>query len=53
MKNFRLKPLERNNYFYGKLLTVRDFQREQEYNNEKAVLKNKFIYGSGICVYFR
>lgn len=48
MKNFRLKPLERNNYFYGKLLTVRDFQREQEYNNEKAILKNKFIYGSGV-----
>ena len=25
-------PLERNRYFYGKLLTVRDFEIEQRYN---------------------
>lgn len=50
MNNFRLKSPERNNYFYGKLLTVRDFQTEQHYFNQKIGLLNRFINGSGVAV---
>ena len=28
-------PMERNRYFYGKLLTVRDFEIEQRYDRGK------------------
>ena len=30
MTNLSLFPIERNRYFYGKLLTVRDFELEQK-----------------------
>lgn len=48
MKNLKLFPFERNRYFYGKLLTVRDFEIEQKYNNNKRRLTNMLLHGSGI-----
>lgn len=39
---------ERNNYFYGKLLTEQDFLAEQCYFNEKRRLINRMILGWGI-----
>lgn len=39
---------ERNNYYYGKLMTVRDFFAEQSYFNEKRWLMNRMISGWGI-----
>ncbi|MCL2766615.1 MAG: hypothetical protein FWD21_02915, partial [Peptococcaceae bacterium] len=48
MKNLNYFPFERNRYFYGKLLTVSDFQVEQKYVNDKRRLINRFLYGSGV-----
>lgn len=39
---------ERNNYFYGKLMTERDFTAEQCYFNEKRRLINRTILGWGV-----
>lgn len=39
---------ERNNYYYGKLMTVRDFFSEQCYFNEKRWLINRMILGWGV-----
>jgi len=39
---------ERNNYFYGKLMTVRDFFAEQCYFNEKRWLINRMVHGWGV-----
>lgn len=39
---------ERNHYFFGKLMTVRDFSAEQRYFNEKRWLINRMINGWGI-----
>lgn len=39
---------ERNNYFYGKLMTARDFKDEQCYFNEKRWLINRMIHGWGV-----
>jgi len=44
-----IKQFQRNKYFYGKLLTVEDFNTEQRYLNEKRHLINKNVLGSGIC----
>jgi len=43
-----LTQFERNKYFYGKLMTVRDFETEQRYFNEKRHLLNWLIHGIGI-----
>jgi len=43
-----LHPFERNRYFYGKLLTVRDFEIEQSYSIGKDALINRIIHGGGI-----
>jgi hypothetical protein len=43
-----LSSFERNSYFYGKLLTVRDFELEQKYGIEKSHLLNRLIQGKGI-----
>ncbi len=43
-----LKALERNRYFYGKLLTAEDFIAEQNYFNTKLRLLNSLIFGSGV-----
>ena len=48
MKNLKYFPFERNRYFYGKLLTVSDFEVEQKYVNDKRRLLNRFLYGSGV-----
>lgn len=39
---------ERNRYFYGKLLTVRDFETEQNYHNSKRAMLNRLVTGSGV-----
>jgi len=43
-----LKSFQRNRYFYGKLLTVRDFENEQRYFIEKQRLINRLIHGEGV-----
>lgn len=48
MKNTKLFPLERNQYYYGKLLSVEDFNLEQTYNSSKQRLNHMFLSGSGI-----
>lgn len=48
MNRSRYVPFERNRYFYGKLLTVRDFMTEQTYNADKRRLVNRLLYGSGV-----
>jgi len=41
-------PIERNRYFYGKLLTVRDFEKEQRYMRQKSQLLNRLSLGAGV-----
>ena len=41
-------PLERNRYFYGKLLTVRDFEVEQQYMRRKQQLLCRLSDGAGV-----
>ena len=48
MKNTQLYPFERNKYFYGKLLSVEDFNSEQKYLNDKRRLINRLVYGIGV-----
>lgn len=48
MKNSKYFPFERNNYFYGKLLSVDDFRLEQKYVNDKRRMLNRFLYGAGV-----
>lgn len=48
MKKSRYYPFERNRYFYGKLLTVRDFESEQKYFNDKRRMMNRLLFGSGV-----
>jgi hypothetical protein len=43
-----LRQFERNNYFYGKLMTVSDFELEQEYFNGKRYLLNRLFHGKGL-----
>jgi hypothetical protein len=43
-----LTQFERNKYFYGKLMTVADFEDEQRYFNGKRHLINRNIHGRGI-----
>lgn len=53
MGKFRLYPFDKNNYFYGKLLTVRDFKAEQEYNSGKSRMVNRLLFGSGVVAGLR
>lgn len=39
---------ERNNFYFGKLMTVRDFSAEQCYFNEKRWLINRMVNGWGV-----
>lgn len=48
MKNLTIFPFERNRYFYGKLLSVEDFELEQKYYNDKRRMINHFVCGSGV-----
>ena len=43
-----LPTFRRNNYFYGKLLTVNDFRMEQQYFINKQRLANRLIHGVGV-----
>jgi hypothetical protein len=47
-----LRQFQRNNYFYGKLMTVSDFDLEQDYFNGKRYLLNRLIYGQGLLFGF-
>ena len=51
-KNCKLHQFRRNNYFYGKLMTVRDFESEQSYFNEKRHLLNRLVHGYGLICGF-
>lgn len=48
MSNADFFPIERNRYFYGKLLTVRDFEVEQRYHRVKGQLLNRLSLGAGV-----
>lgn len=41
-------PFERNHYYYGKLLSVEDFNLEQNYNSSKQRMNHMFLSGAGI-----
>jgi hypothetical protein len=43
-----IREFERNKYYYGKLLTVTDFEIEQQYYAKKAKLTNRIMFGVGI-----
>lgn len=47
-KSCEIHKFARNNYFYGKLMMVRDFVDEQNYFNEKRHLINRLVHGSGV-----
>lgn len=53
MKNLNLFPFERNNYYFGKLLTEQDFNSEQTYLNNKRRFINRFFHGVGIASGFQ
>jgi hypothetical protein len=42
------EAFERNKYFYGKLMTARDFEDEQAYHIEKRKHHNRYLHGYGI-----
>ena len=48
MNNANFLPFERNRYFYGKLLTVRDFEVEQRYHCTKREMLNRLVHGAGV-----
>ena len=48
MNNANFFPFERNRYFYGKLLTVRDFEVEQRYHCTKREMLNRLVHGAGV-----
>ncbi|MBR1629527.1 MAG: hypothetical protein IJ679_09760, partial [Lachnospiraceae bacterium] len=48
MKNTNLFPFERNNYYYGKLLSAEDFELEQRYFNDKRRMLSRLMYGCGV-----
>lgn len=49
MKNSKLFPFERNKYYYGKLLSVNDFELEQKYMNDKRRIISRLMLGSGVA----
>ncbi len=48
IESCKIRNFERNKNFYGKLMTVADFDNEQKYFIGKIRLMNKYIHGSGI-----
>ncbi|NLV16022.1 MAG: hypothetical protein GXY50_02260 [Syntrophomonadaceae bacterium] len=48
MKNSKIFPFERNKYYFGKLLSVEDFNLEQKYINDKRRMINRFVLGTGV-----
>jgi hypothetical protein len=47
-KTCSIPTFERNRYFFGKPMTVHDFDAEQQYGIGKNRLLNRLIHGSGI-----
>src|SRR5260370_12856392 len=39
---------ERNNFFYGKLMDVPQFEKDYAYNLQKRLLMNRLVIGSGV-----
>ncbi len=39
---------DRNHYFFGKLMSVRDFENEQAYMNNRRRIGNRLLHGAGI-----
>ncbi len=48
MLNRKYFPFERNNYYFGKLLTAKDFEAEQNYFNDKRRFMNRLCGSNGI-----
>lgn len=48
MKNTKISPFERNKYYFGKLMSVEDFNLEQKYSNDKRRLINLYVLGTGV-----
>ena len=48
-----LRTFLRPNYFFGKQLSVEDFQREQEYHRDKGRLRNRLWFGLGVVAGLR
>ena len=48
MLNRKYFPFERNSYYFGKLLTAKNFEAEQKYHNDKRRLINRLTSGGGI-----
>jgi hypothetical protein len=42
------RPFERPHFFAGRLLSADDLRREQDYQRDKARLRNRFLHGWGI-----
>ncbi|MDR2615236.1 MAG: hypothetical protein LBC28_01515, partial [Oscillospiraceae bacterium] len=52
MEDYGFFPIVRNRYFYGKLLTVRDFEAEQRYESVKRRLISRVVGGAGVVCGF-
>lgn len=48
MKDKQYYLANRSHYFYGKLMGVRDFEKEQQYMNNKRRLGNRMLHGTGV-----
>lgn len=48
MRNQKYFPFERNHYYFGKLLTAKDFEAEQRYFNDKRRFANRLQGANGI-----
>lgn len=48
MLNRKYYPFERNHYYFGKLLTAKDFEAEQRYMNDKRRLHNRLMGANGV-----
>jgi uncharacterized protein DUF2793 len=42
------QSINRNRYFYGMLMTVRDFTMEQDHFTAKRLVSNRLLFGSGV-----
>ncbi len=49
MKNLHFFTFERNQYYYGKMMTYQDMTAEQKYLNDKRRLINRFLHGCGVA----
>jgi hypothetical protein len=47
-KRIKLSHFQRVNYYFGKMMTVRDFQDQQKYYNEKRWMLNRLGLGWGV-----